>query len=156
MLFLLWSRLSTCLESENKSVWSKKFGKNFKFFLVKFWKTNSNSWKNCQIGFFWIVTTDFVSLLLFWFDFLILRAWFWGKKNDRPRSKPVQDSKIILQSGSKKVMRNTRGSWGERGPIFFPLPPAFLRSRVCYFPSWLILLSRRPYWLWASNGLSVL
>ena len=42
VLFLLWSVLSTCLESENKSVRSKKFGKNFKFSRVKFRKTNSN------------------------------------------------------------------------------------------------------------------
>lgn len=135
MLFLLWSLLSTCLESENKSVRSKKFGKNFKFSRVKFRKTNSNIWKNCQRSFIWIVTTDFVSLSSFFlFYFLTLRAWLWGKKNDRSRSKPVQGSKIILQSSSKKGMRNTPGGWGERGPIFFSPPPAFLRSRACYFP----------------------
>ena len=134
MLFLLWSLLSTCLESESKSVRSKKFSKNFKFPWVKFWKRNSNIWKNCQRVFFLNSHKGFcLSLLLFWFYFLTLRAWFWGQKNDRSRSKPVQGSKIILQSWSKKVMRNTHGGWGERGPIFFPLPPTFLRSRACYF-----------------------
>lgn len=134
MLFLLWSLLSTCLESENKSVRSKKFGKNFKFSRVKFRKTNSNEERTVKEVYLNSHNGFCLSLLFFWFYFLTLRAWLWGKKNDRSRSKPVQGSKIILQSSSKKGMRNTPGGWGERGPIFFSPPPAFLRSRACYFP----------------------
>ena len=127
MLFLLWSRLSTCLESESKSVRSKKFGKNFKFPSVKFWKRNSNIWKNCQRGFFWIVTTDLVSpppflILLFNSSRVALR------KEKRPHALS------LFKAARSYCSREVKKWWGERGLIFFSRyrPPSSDRARVIF------------------------
>ena len=127
MLFLLWSLLSTCLESESKSVRSKKFSKNFKFPWVKFWKTNSNEERTVKEVLSEQSQRILSLLLLFWFYFLTLRAWLWGKKNDRLRSKPVQGCEIILQSWSKKVMGRERSYFFSRYR-----PPSSDRARVIF------------------------